>query len=208
MSEESDPRDIRTALDAAIDAFNEEGFGVPTREDAIATDDEWKTQLTKACRLLDAVARIDGEGHYTAVIELASEQPSGLSRPMPSQSVVTSWTTSTTTRTVTTERRTSDCSPGRRHGSFGGCTTTTGRIATTAASAPPRSKRRVCTRSLAAFTSTSRTRYGKVASVSATLDSRDVTTRCTTSHDRRHRRGLPAAASFCPPSIGRRSVGR
>jgi len=70
MSEESDPRDIRTSLDAAIDAFNEEGFGVPNREDAIATDDDWKTQLTKACRLLDAVARIDGEGHYTAVIEL------------------------------------------------------------------------------------------------------------------------------------------
>ncbi len=70
MSEESDPQDIRTALDAAIDAFNEEGFGVPNREDAIATGDDWKTQLTKACRLLDAVARIDGEGHYTAVIEL------------------------------------------------------------------------------------------------------------------------------------------
>ena len=70
MSEESDPRDIRTSLDAAIDAFNEEGFGVPNREDTIVTDDDWKTQLTKACRLLDAVARIDGEGHYTAVIEL------------------------------------------------------------------------------------------------------------------------------------------
>ncbi|WP_017343662.1 hypothetical protein [Halorubrum sp. T3] len=70
MSEGSDPRDIRTALDAAIDAFNEEGFGVPNREDEIATDDDWKTQLTKACRLLDAVARIDGQGHYTAVIEL------------------------------------------------------------------------------------------------------------------------------------------
>jgi len=70
MSEESDPRDIRTSLDAAVEAFNEEGFGVPNRENAIATDDDWKTQLTKACRLLDAVARIDGEGHYTAVIEL------------------------------------------------------------------------------------------------------------------------------------------
>ena len=70
MSEESDPQDVRTALDAAIDAFNEKGFGVPNREDAIATDDDWKTQLTKACRLLDAVARIGGEGHYTAVIEL------------------------------------------------------------------------------------------------------------------------------------------
>lgn len=70
MSEESDPRDIRTALDTAVDAFNEEGFGVPKREEAIATDDDWKTQLTKACRLLDAVGRIYGEGYYTAVIEL------------------------------------------------------------------------------------------------------------------------------------------
>jgi hypothetical protein len=70
MSEESDPQKIRTALDAAIDAFDEEGFGVPEREDEIATDDDWKTQLTKACRLLDAVARIDGAGYYTAVIEL------------------------------------------------------------------------------------------------------------------------------------------
>ncbi|PSQ54651.1 DNA-binding protein [Halobacteriales archaeon SW_8_68_21] len=70
MSEESDPRDIRTALDAAIDAFNKEGFGVPEREEAIATDDDWKTQLTKACRLLDAVSLINGDGHYTAIIEL------------------------------------------------------------------------------------------------------------------------------------------
>lgn len=70
MSEESDPRKIRKALDAAIDAFNEEGFGVPQREEAIATDDDWKTQLTKGCRLLAAVEQIEDEGFYTAVTEL------------------------------------------------------------------------------------------------------------------------------------------
>lgn len=70
MSEESDPRAITDALDAAIDAFNEEGYGVPTREDAIDSDADWKTQLTKACRLLTAVDHLAGHGFYTATIEL------------------------------------------------------------------------------------------------------------------------------------------
>lgn len=47
MSDASDPNAITEALDAAIDAFNEEGFGVPTREAAINTDADWKPQLTK-----------------------------------------------------------------------------------------------------------------------------------------------------------------
>lgn len=58
------------ALDAAVDAFNEEGFGVPTHEADISTEDDWKTQLTKGCRLLNAVARLDDGGFYTAIIEL------------------------------------------------------------------------------------------------------------------------------------------
>lgn len=70
MSEQSDPNAITDALDAAIDAFNEEGHGVPTREAAIDTHTDWKTQLTKACRLLAAVEHIDGAGLYTATIEL------------------------------------------------------------------------------------------------------------------------------------------
>lgn len=70
MSEESDPQAITDALDAAIDAFNEEGYGVPTREEAIDPDADWKTQLTKACQLLDAIEHVAGQGFYTATIEL------------------------------------------------------------------------------------------------------------------------------------------
>lgn len=70
MSRESDPQSITDALAAAIDAFNEEGYGVPTREDAINSDADWKTQLTKACRMLAAVDTLSGQGFYTATIEL------------------------------------------------------------------------------------------------------------------------------------------
>jgi len=65
-----DPTAVTNALDAAIDAFNEAGHGVPTREDAIETDADWKTQLTKACRLLAAIDHLAGNGYYTATIEL------------------------------------------------------------------------------------------------------------------------------------------
>lgn len=67
---ESDPTAITDALAVAVDAFNEEGHGVPTSEEAIETDDEWKAQLTKGCTLLRAVERIDGDGYHTANIEL------------------------------------------------------------------------------------------------------------------------------------------
>lgn len=70
MSRESDPQAVTDALAAAIDAFNEEGLGVPTREDAIDSDAQWKTQLAKACRLLTAVDQIAGRGFHTATIEL------------------------------------------------------------------------------------------------------------------------------------------
>lgn len=70
MGSEADPRDITDALTAAIDAFNEEGDGIPMREEAIDVDDDWKTQLTKACRLLAAVDAIAERGFYTATIEL------------------------------------------------------------------------------------------------------------------------------------------
>jgi hypothetical protein len=66
----SDPNAVREALDAAIDAFNEEGHGIPTRESAIDTDAHWKTQLTKGCRLLAVVEAIEGDGYHTAVVEL------------------------------------------------------------------------------------------------------------------------------------------
>jgi len=65
-----DPTAVTDALDAAIDAFNEAGHGVPTREADIDTDADWKTQLTKACRLLAAIDDLSGNGYYTATIEL------------------------------------------------------------------------------------------------------------------------------------------
>jgi hypothetical protein len=70
MSRGSDPQAITDALAAAIDAFNEEGHGIPTREDGIDSDAEWKTQLTKGCQLLTAIEHISGHGFYTATIEL------------------------------------------------------------------------------------------------------------------------------------------
>jgi len=65
-----DPTAVTDAFDAAIDAFNEAGHGVPTREADIDTDADWKTQLTKACRLLAAIDDLSGNGYYTATIEL------------------------------------------------------------------------------------------------------------------------------------------
>ncbi|WP_248516938.1 DNA-binding protein [Salinarchaeum laminariae] len=70
MSNESDPGAVTDALAAAIDAFNEEGHGAPTPERQIDIDAEWKTQLTKGCRLLRVLANIDGKGYFTAEIEL------------------------------------------------------------------------------------------------------------------------------------------
>lgn len=71
MSRDSDPNEIRRAIDTALDAFNEEGRGMPTPEDAIDTDADWKSQLTKGCRLLAAIELIAGDGYHTATIELA-----------------------------------------------------------------------------------------------------------------------------------------
>ena len=66
----SDPNVVREALEAATDAFNEEGHGIPTREPEIDTNADWKTQLTKGCRLLAVVEEIVDSGYYTAVVEL------------------------------------------------------------------------------------------------------------------------------------------
>lgn len=71
MSNASDPTAITESLAAATDAFNEAGYGVPTREEAIDADADWKTQLTKACRLRAAVDQLVAEGFYTASIELS-----------------------------------------------------------------------------------------------------------------------------------------
>lgn len=70
MSDRSDPNDITGALDAAIDAFNEEGHGMPTPEEAINCDEDWTAQLTKGCKLLHLAEKSVIDGYDTAIIEL------------------------------------------------------------------------------------------------------------------------------------------
>jgi hypothetical protein len=65
------PSALQAALEDAIDAFNETGHGMPDYEPGIDTDDDWKTQLTKACRLLFALEQLDDSELYTARIELS-----------------------------------------------------------------------------------------------------------------------------------------
>jgi hypothetical protein len=66
----SDPNAVEEALEAAVDAFNEAGHGVPTRESGIHAEADWKTQLTKGCRLLAVVERIGPDTYHTAIVEL------------------------------------------------------------------------------------------------------------------------------------------
>ncbi|WP_257300409.1 DNA-binding protein [Haloarchaeobius sp. FL176] len=71
MSNGSDPDAVLEALDRAQDAFERVGRGRPTFEDGISSDEDWKTQLTKACRLLEVVDTLQAQdGYYTAVIEV------------------------------------------------------------------------------------------------------------------------------------------
>lgn len=71
MSNGSDPNAVLTALERAEDAFEEVGHGVPSYEEGIESGGDWKTQLTKACKLLEVAGVIEEQnGHYTAVIEL------------------------------------------------------------------------------------------------------------------------------------------
>ena len=47
------------------------GRGQPAFEDGISADADWKTQLTKACRLLEVVETLQNQdGYHTAVIEV------------------------------------------------------------------------------------------------------------------------------------------
>ena len=71
MSSGSDPASVLTALDRAQDAFEMVGRGRTAFEDGISADEDWKTQLTKACRLLEVVKTLQSQdGYYTAVIEV------------------------------------------------------------------------------------------------------------------------------------------
>ena len=79
MSNSSDPVAVLTALDRAQDAFDMVGRGQAAFEDGISADEDWKTQLTKACRLLEVVDTLQSQdGYYTAIIEVcfgAIERP-------------------------------------------------------------------------------------------------------------------------------------
>ncbi len=72
MSNGSDPTAVLTALDRAQDAFEMVGCGQAAFEDGVSADADWKTQLTKACRLLEVVETLQSQdGYYTAVIEVS-----------------------------------------------------------------------------------------------------------------------------------------
>jgi hypothetical protein len=71
MSDRSDPSSVLEALERAQDAFEMAGRGRIEFEDGISADEDWKTQLTKACRLLEVVETLQSQdGYYTAVIEV------------------------------------------------------------------------------------------------------------------------------------------
>jgi hypothetical protein len=72
MSNAADPRAVLDALERAQDAFEMVGQGRPEFEQGISADADWKTQLTKACRLLNVVETLQAQdGYYTAVIEVS-----------------------------------------------------------------------------------------------------------------------------------------
>lgn len=71
MRNGSDPTAVLTALERAQDAFEMVGRGRAAFEDGISADTDWKTQLTKACRLLEVGRTLQSQdGYYTAVIEV------------------------------------------------------------------------------------------------------------------------------------------
>lgn len=72
MSSRSDPASVRDALDRAQDAFEMVGRGRADFEAGISDGDDWETQLTKACRLIEVIGTLQAEGgYYTAVIEVS-----------------------------------------------------------------------------------------------------------------------------------------
>jgi len=71
MSSGADPSAVLAALDRAQDAFEMVGRGRTAFESGISADEDWKTQLTKACRLIEVVETLQSQdGYYTAVIEV------------------------------------------------------------------------------------------------------------------------------------------
>lgn len=67
----SDPDAVTKALSTAENAFEYRGHGRPVFETGIDQDEEWTTQLTKACRYLEAVRALrELDGFNGAVVEL------------------------------------------------------------------------------------------------------------------------------------------
>lgn len=68
----SDPTSIRTGISAAEDAFEYSGESELEYEEGIDQDEDWKKQLTKACRYLEACRTLrDQDGFSGAVVELS-----------------------------------------------------------------------------------------------------------------------------------------
>ena len=71
MRSGSDPVAVLASLERAADAFEMVGRGRTEFEHGISADADWKTQLTKACRLLDVATTLQSQdGYYTAIIEV------------------------------------------------------------------------------------------------------------------------------------------
>ncbi len=69
---DGDPGDLVEAVRAARDAFDMQVTGRPEFEDGIVRDEDWKTQLQKACRLLEACRVLrTHDGYHTSVIEMS-----------------------------------------------------------------------------------------------------------------------------------------
>jgi len=67
----SDPTAVTDAIDRATDAFEYRGRGTVEFETGIEQDSQWQTQLTKACRYLEACRALRrADGFDGAVVEL------------------------------------------------------------------------------------------------------------------------------------------
>lgn len=68
----SDPDYVMAPLAQAEDAFEYTGRGMPSFEEGIEQDEEWKTQLTKACKYLEACRVLRSRNGFNgAIIELS-----------------------------------------------------------------------------------------------------------------------------------------
>lgn len=71
MNTMSDPTDITDAIEQAQDAFEYIGYGAPEFEEGVNQDEDWKTQLTKACRYLETCRTFRrADGYNGACVEL------------------------------------------------------------------------------------------------------------------------------------------